>query len=338
MLKVNKDTRNCFWYVLEDMEQQEIMDNAVRPTMKTLLRQLAKNVYYFNSGDVISIAEALADIAHNREEIAISLRLSRVARAECGSGSSFKIKLHNVLEKWIEGHQSNEIPPTLQNLKKTLAVTSKLEEKLKKKVSPQIPHEGVVIRAVYKEYDKQLLMKRYSQDSEVPRNSWPPVGTRTFINLALVKSIGEPLKSDYSVRGNANDILASKQKIEYQEAFGKYVSGSTVLVLECPGSGKTTLVHKVCKDWAKGKALSAAELVFLISFLMVNSIKNDSSLADILRPYYFKRDLQDGYQSKCREHFDYPVKSLDIFTSSIVNGPPYLRFPRSSLVGTSSSQ
>ena len=270
-----------------------------------------KPVYYFNTGDVVLLAEVLADIADKWEEIAISLRLSRVARAECGSGNSFKIKLHNVLEKWIEGHQSNEVPLTLQNLITKLAgpivqeaaVARELEELFLKKASPQTPLEGLVIRAVYKVHDKQLLMKRYSEDPEVPRDSWPPVGTRTFINLALIKSGVKPLKFDYSVCGNADDILESKEKIEYQEAFGKYVSGSTVLVLGRPGSWKTTLVHKVCKDWAKGEALSAAELVFLISLRMVNSIKNDSNLANILRPYYFKRDCSEKITKDIEEEY-----------------------------------
>ena len=76
-----------------------------------------------------------------------------------------------------------------------------------------------------------------------------------------------------------------------------------MLVLGRPGSGKTTLVHKVCKDWAKGEALSAAELVFLISLRMVNSIKNDSSLADILRPYYFKRDYSEKITKDIEEEY-----------------------------------
>ena len=294
------------------MEQQENEGRHCKTQAEATPETAGKKpVYYFNTSDIVPLAEVLADIAHRWEEIAISLRLSKVARAECGSGSSFKIKLHNVLEKWIEGQQSNEVPLTLQNLIKVLAgpilqegvVASKLEENFMMKVSPQTPLEGLVIRAVYKGHDKQLLMKRYSQDPELPHDSWPPVGTRTFINLALVNSIGEPLKSDYSVRGNADDILAIKQKIEYKEAFGKYVSGSTVLVLGRPGSGKTTLVHKVCKDWAKGEALSAAELVFLISLRMVNSINNDSSLADILRRYYFKRDCSEKITKDIEEEY-----------------------------------
>ena len=222
---------------MEEMEQQENegrrCETQAEATAETAGKEL---IYYFNTCDILPLVEVLAEIAHKWEEIAISLRLSRVARAECGSGSSFKLKLHNVLEKWIEGHQSNEVPRTLQNLIQKLDgpivqeadVASKLEELFFKKASPQIPLDGLDIRAVYKVHDKQLLMKRYSQDPEVPRDSWPPVGTRTFINLALIKSGVKPLKSDYSVRGNADDILASKEKIEYLEAFGKYVSGSTV--------------------------------------------------------------------------------------------------------------
>ena len=265
--------------------------------------------YYFNENDIVHLAEILADIADKWEELAVSLRLPKVVRAECGRGSSFAMKLYNVLDKWIVGQYSNAVPATLHSLKEVLAgpfvqqgvKASQLVETFMKKVSSHNPRELFAPKTIYKNEDKQVLMKRYLKKPEVPcGDTWPPVGTRTFINLALIKSSGEPCKADYSVRGNADDVLARKEKIEYEVAFEKYESGATVLVLGRPGSGKTTLTHKLSKDWAKGEVLNEAELVFLIGLRLINSKKNDSSLVDILRPYYFNTDDLE----KIKKHFE----------------------------------
>jgi len=62
---------------------------------------------------------------------------------------------------------------------------------------------------------KEDLIQQYLAE-EVPRGVSPPVVSKTFINLALVKTSGEACKSDYSIRGNADDILAEKERFEYK--------------------------------------------------------------------------------------------------------------------------
>ena len=264
--------------------------------------------YYFSKDDVLSLSKFLADIAHKWEEIATVLGLPKVVRTECGTSSSFAMKLYNVLDKWIVGQYSNAVPATLRNLTEVLAgpfvqqgvKASQLVETFMKKVSSHNPRETFAPKTIYKNEDKQVLMKRYLKKPEVPcGDTWPPVGTITFINLALIKSSGKPCKSDYSVRGNADDVIARKEKIEYEEAFEKYESGATVLILGRPGSGKTSLTHKLSKDWAKGEVLKEAEVVFLIGLRLINSKKNDSSLVDILRPYYFNTDDLKKIKKEC---------------------------------------
>ena len=285
--------------MLKIMEQEHEGQHSRTQAEATSGTPCKDSDYYFNENDIVHLAEILADIADKWEELAVSLRLPKVVRAECGRGSSFAMKLYNVLDKWIVGQYSNAVPATLHSLKEVLAgpfvqqgvKASQLVETFMKKVSSHNPRELFAPKTIYKNEDKQVLMKRYLKKPEVPcGDTWPPVGTRTFINLALIKSSGKPCKSDYSVRGNADDVIARKEKIEYEVAFEKYESGATVLVLGRPGSGKTTLTHKLSKDWARGEVLKEAKLVFLIGLRLIYSKKNDSSLVDILRPYYFNRD------------------------------------------------
>ena len=57
-----------------------------------------------------------------------------------------------------------------------------------------------------------------------------------------------------------------------------------------PGSGKTTLVHKIVKDWVQGLILKGAELVYLISLRSLTSEHN--KLPNILSPFHFQEKTQ----------------------------------------------
>ena len=158
--------------------------------------------------------------------------------------------------------------------------------------------------------EKEHLIKLYSlMESEVPIDSWPPVGNSTFINLVLIKQ--SPISSChyYTVRGDMDDILESKEKVEYEKVFREYREGALVLVEGRPGSGKTTLVHKVSRDWATGeKVLQGAKMVFLITLRLLNFSGRDRSLLDILEVFYdgevlrkkIEHDLQEcGGKGAC---------------------------------------
>ena len=142
--------------------------------------------------------------------------------------------------------------------------------------------------------EKKLLIDSYSKDTDVPEDSWPPHATSTFINLALVKKSKEFTDDyEYSVRGNVDDILETKVKIEFNEVFGTYERGALVLLEGRPGSGKTTLVHKVSRDWATGgEVLKTAKLVFNIP---LRSLANRMTeyLSDLLRLLYPNQNICD---------------------------------------------
>ena len=56
-----------------------------------------------------------------------------------------------------------------------------------------------------------------------------------------------------------------------------------------PGSGKTTLVHKVIKDWASGKALAKSKLALLLTLRLLND-SQDETLEKVLQTLYCDED------------------------------------------------
>ena len=144
----------------------------------------------------------------------------------------------------------------------------------------------ITLTVLYHPTKKQLLHV-YSIHREVPPDSWPPVGVKTFINLALTRSgIEHSDSSNYFIPGSADQVIAQKKKVEYEKKFSECNIGELILVEGRPGSGKTTLVHKIIKDWTKGKVLHKAKLVFLITLRILNHDTEQESLSGILRPLY----------------------------------------------------
>ena len=136
---------------------------------------------------------------------------------------------------------------------------------------------------------KKCLLNLYSAQSEVPEDYWPPVGTKTFINLVLIKLCKHYKDSNhYVVPEDADKVIAQKEIIEYSEVFGEYKSSELVLVEGRPGSGKTTLVHKIIKDWTSGQVLREADLVFLITLRFFNVSTDDESPSNLYRQLHYK--------------------------------------------------
>ena len=142
--------------------------------------------------------------------------------------------------------------------------------------------------------ERQHLNGLYACEPEVPANSWPPVHTPKFINLALIND-WERCKASYKYtrRGDIDDIHnVGKTHVKYSEIFERYQKGSLTLVEGRPGSGKTTLVHKVCRDWAmEGTVLKHARLVFFIYLRMLSD--EDKDFSDILRKLFYPDSAQN---------------------------------------------
>ena len=162
----------------------------------------------------------------------------------------------------------------------------------------------------------------------------------TFVNLVLIKRKAKS-RCDYTIRGDVDDILEGKEVAEYEEIFRKYKKGELVLIEGRPGSGKTTLVHKITQDWAHGKPiLMGAKYVFLVTLRHLSYSKRDPHLYDIINNYYsnekiktiVEQDLKDfegmgacfildgldEYQSKSEDSVIFQLMKYKFLCSSMV--------------------
>ena len=161
-----------------------------------------------------------------------------------------------------------------------------------------------------------------------------------FVNLVLIKQKARS-RCDYTIRGDVDDILENKEVAQYEEIFSKYKEGEVVLIEGRPGSGKTTLVHKITQDWAQGKPiLQGAKYVFLVTLREINYSKKDESLLDIIDIFYDSESIKkkaeneikenrgkgvcfiidglDEYQNKNKESEIYKLMNKKVFPSSMV--------------------
>ena len=147
--------------------------------------------------------------------------------------------------------------------------------------------------------EKRKLLARYDKLKEVP-NTWPPVGASTFVELALVHNDRHHVNNnyDYSVRGDMDDILERKRKAKYVDCFSSIENGILVLIEGRPGCGKTTLTHKITRDWARGPdILNEAHELFHVS-LRILALKDINSLSGILNIIYHNGEISQKVVDK----------------------------------------
>ncbi len=125
----------------------------------------------------------------------------------------------------------------------------------------------------------EIIQSRYSALTEIS-HPWSSIPFKAFINLAAVQN-SDISKFDYTIRGDAYDIIGDKEIIDYGDVFGRYKSGGRIIVTGRPGCGKTTLMNKIAKDWGEKSSLLGATIVILVPLMLVSS-KEDLSLFDIV--------------------------------------------------------
>ena len=260
---------------------------------------------FLSENDILCLLDDLVEVSPKWEILGIALRLPGYVISQCKDDDNIKA-LYNILYKWVQGSYKGAFPATLENLKQRLGSQivgeGRVADKLKVEISTsQLPvscpakRQCVRPRSDTISFAAEHLRKMYSKLREVPRNTWPPVGTNTFINLVLIKQSGELARNyDYSVRGDMDDIVKSKETVNYESVFSKYIEGGLILVEGRPGSGKTTLVHKIARDWTSGcDILTNAKLVFLVPLRILDHEQVGHTLSDLLKSIFWnKLDLE----------------------------------------------
>ena len=153
---------------------------------------------------------------------------------------------------------------------------------------------------------KTQLSARYKSQPEVHVEdyAWPDVRQDTYINLAVIGGKGRMSDKCYqqTIRGDADDVLSgSKATIEYRQAFQDVNHGNRVLVVGRPGSGKTTLVHRVSQDWAHGLMLGLVKALFLIYLRGFHS-NPGVSLKSLVKCYFKSEEDVDAVCQYIEEH------------------------------------
>ena len=113
---------------------------------------------------------------------------------------------------------------------------------------------------------------------QVDDRAWPPVKKTNFINLALIKE-----KSSWrrTFSGPVDEIVSEGDTTSYSTILNDIETERFVLFEGRPGSGKTTLMNKISRDWARREILTPY-LVVLVPLRRLNN-ETDRNILTILR-------------------------------------------------------
>ena len=237
-------------------------------------------------------------VVSKKQCLGSNLTIVQPRRTEVSYGKSALLKVQGISRnpinyEWRKDDQilvdSNNYSGTNNNILFIRSVTQDIAGQYCCRVynDIEVKHSDIVTLTVVYSPVSEHLFAIYSHFSELPEDPWPPVAATEYINLAMItKSKSKTDKLDYAIQGDLDDIIDPKKVIEYEDVFGKFEVGTLLLVEGRPGSGKTTLMHKVTRDWAmKRNILRDSEVVIFVP-LRLFAAKSDITLSDMFENYF----------------------------------------------------
>ena len=123
--------------------------------------------------------------------------------------------------------------------------------------------------------------------------------------MTLLKREGIQLASYCSISdlSNFGGVSDDRRKIIlYEDMLNSLSEGSRLLIQGRPGSGKSTLIHKISKDWACGKVTLKHIRAILLVHLGNFSSNCNLKLKDILEDYYSCKSTLDDITMYAEKH------------------------------------
>ena len=129
------------------------------------------------------------------------------------------------------------------------------------------------------------LKSVYTKRKTLTNDDWPRILHSHFVDLPLArvpKEISRPKLDSSLLFLHEKKDYERKMLDSYVQIFKYQDNGHQVTVIEGnPGSGKTTLSYKICKDWAEGIMLKHISLIILL-ILRDPRISDAMTLEDVI--------------------------------------------------------
>ena len=125
---------------------------------------------------------------------------------------------------------------------------------------------------------------------QVDDRAWPPVKATNFINLALIK---DRRGGRRTIRGAVDKTINKGDTAFYSTIFDDIEADRFILFEGVPGSGKTTLMSKISRDWACRDILTSY-LLLLVPLRKLNNKeeRNIRAILQIAYPGFPESDLE----------------------------------------------
>ena len=142
------------------------------------------------------------------------------------------------------------------------------------------------------------------------KEEWPPTLDVEYINLVIIEekqivayTDQQRRKMELTSKGEIQGVLNELpyRNLNLKDITNYSTPSHKVIIIEgAPGVGKTTLAHKLCKDWADSKLLTEFSLLIYIP-LRVPGLRVAESVDDVIKCLYKNYPPADLEVMECKQ-------------------------------------